>query len=150
MTEFKVENLADLPAGEFAKVVKSTPESKLTAAMRGEERGPILDMVFSKMPGLFRADRAGSTSAVIHWNLTGRPDGGVDSYELMIENGTCAVSPTLDHEPRLAVTLGAVEFLKLVTGSANPAMMFMMGKLKAKGDVALAANIAKLFDMPRA
>ena len=29
-------------------------------------------------------------------------------------------------------------------------MMFMTGKLKTKGDMGLAANIANLFDMPKA
>lgn len=150
MTEFRAEGLADLTPAEFVKLVKGTPEAKLTAAMRGEQRRPVLDAIFAKMPSLFRADRAGSTSAVIHWNLTGRPDGGADVYELTIENGTCEVSSTPAREARLAVTLGAVDFLKLIVGAANPAMMFMMGKLKAKGDIALATNIAKLFDMPRA
>jgi hypothetical protein len=29
-------------------------------------------------------------------------------------------------------------------------MMFMTGKIKAKGDLGLAANVAKLFDIPKA
>jgi putative sterol carrier protein len=28
-------------------------------------------------------------------------------------------------------------------------MLFMTGKLKAKGDLALAANLANLFDLPK-
>jgi putative sterol carrier protein len=50
----------------------------------------------------------------------------------------------------LTVTLGGVEFVKLVGGAANPMMMFMTGKLKAKGDLGLAANLANLFDLPKA
>ncbi|HLV59250.1 MAG TPA: SCP2 sterol-binding domain-containing protein, partial [Natronosporangium sp.] len=34
-------------------------------------------------------------------------------------------------------------------GNANPMMMFMSGKLKAKGDLALAANIANYFSLPK-
>jgi len=54
------------------------------------------------------------------------------------------------NEPKLALTLGAVDFLKVVSGNGNPVMMFMTGKLKAKGDLGLAANIANLFDIPKA
>jgi len=45
--------------------------------------------------------------------------------------------------------VGAVDFLKVVSGNANPVMLFMTGKLKAKGDLGLAANIANYFDIPK-
>jgi putative sterol carrier protein len=54
------------------------------------------------------------------------------------------------NDPKLSLTLGAVDFLKVVSGNGNPVMMFMTGKLKAKGDLGLAANIANLFDIPKA
>ena len=44
-----------------------------------------------------------------------------------------------------ALTLAPADFLKVVSGNANPVMMFMTGKLKAKGDLGLAAKIADLF-----
>ena len=42
-----------------------------------------------------------------------------------------------------------MDFLQLISGGANPMMMFMTGKLKAKGDLGLAANLANLFDLPK-
>jgi putative sterol carrier protein len=118
--------------------------------MQSDLRGKILGEVFNRMPSLFRADRAGSTNAVIHWNLTGRPDGGVDTYEVVIENATCHVSEPPERDPKLSLTMGPVDFLKIVSGGANPVMLFMTGKVKAKGDLGLAANIANLFDIPKA
>jgi putative sterol carrier protein len=145
-----LENFGDLEPKEFAKLVKSTPDSEIAAALQSENRGKILDAIFAKMPNLFRADRAGSTSAVIHWNISDRPDGGVDTYELVIANGACTLSPTPQNDPKLAVTVNPVDFVKVVSGNGNPVMMFMTGKLKAKGDLGLAANIANLFDLPKA
>jgi len=42
-----------------------------------------------------------------------------------------------------------VDFAKVITKSGNPVMMFMTGKIKAKGDLGLAANIANFFDIPK-
>ncbi|MET7747268.1 SCP2 sterol-binding domain-containing protein [Micromonospora sp. NPDC005367] len=150
MTDFDPANFANVGPKEFAQLVKSTPDDKLAQVMAGDLRGKVLGEVFNRMPSLFRADRAGSTNAVIHWTITGRPDGGSDTYEVVIENGTCTVPETPQHDPKLTLTMGPVEFLKIVSGGANPVMMFMTGKLKAKGDLGLAANIANLFDIPKA
>ncbi|WP_326550485.1 SCP2 sterol-binding domain-containing protein [Micromonospora sp. NBC_01813] len=149
MTEFDPANFSAVDAKGFSKMVKSTPDSKLAEVMRGDLRGKVLDEVFNRMPTLFRPEKAGSTNAVIHWNITGRPDGGTDTYEIVVENGTCVLSPTPQRDPRLSLTLGPVDFLKIVSGGANPMMMFMTGKLKAKGDLGLAAQIANLFDIPK-
>ncbi|TYC06422.1 SCP2 sterol-binding domain-containing protein [Micromonospora sp. WP24] len=150
MTDFDPANFANVGPKEFAQLVKSTPDDKIAQVMSGDLRGKVLGEVFNRMPSLFRADRAGSTNAVIHWDITGRPDGGSDTYEVVIENGACTVNETPQREPKLTLTMGPVEFLKIVSGGANPVMMFMTGKLKAKGDLGLAANIANLFDIPKA
>jgi putative sterol carrier protein len=143
-------DFANVDPKQFAQLVKSTPDAQLADLMNSDARGKILDSIFARFPELFRADRAGSTNAVIHWNITGRPDGGQDTYELVIANGTCVLSPAPEQEPKLAITVGPVDFLKVVSGNGNPMMMFMTGKLKAKGDLGLAANIPQLFDMPKA
>jgi putative sterol carrier protein len=150
MAEFDPATFASLEPKEFAQLVKSTPDATLKEVLQSDLRGKILDEIFSRMPGLFRPDRAGSTNAVIHWSVGDRPDGGADTYELVIADGKCALSPTPDNDPKLTLSLGSVEFLKIVTGSGNPVGMFMTGKLKAKGDLGLAANVANLFDIPKA
>ena len=79
-----------------------------------------------------------------------RTDGGTDTYELVIADGKCVLSPTPENDPKLAVTVAPVDFVKVVSGNGNPVMMFMTGKLKAKGDLGLAANIQNLFEIPKA
>ncbi|HEX5541531.1 MAG TPA: SCP2 sterol-binding domain-containing protein [Micromonospora sp.] len=150
MTDFDPAQFASLDSQQFAKLVKTTPEKQLTEVMQSDLRAKILDEIFDRMPGLFRADRAGATNAAIHWNITGRADGGTDTYEVVIENGTCTASKTPERDPKLSLTLNAVDFLKVVSGNGNPVMMFMTGKVKAKGDLGLAANIANLFNLPKA
>jgi putative sterol carrier protein len=149
MTDFDLSSIRTMEPGEFSKLVKSTSDEKINEVMTGENRTEILDEIFSRFPKLFRADRAGSTNAVIHWAISGRPDGGDDTYQVVIENGICTTSSEADREPRLTISLGPADFIKVVSGAGNPMMMFMTGKLKAKGDMGLAANIANLFDLPK-
>jgi len=135
---------------QFALLVKSASNEQLTALMKSDQREKVLNEIFGRMPTLFRADRAGTTNAVVHWSIGDRADGGSDTYELVIENGKCELSSTPTRDPKLALTVGGADFLKVVTGNANPVMLFMTGKLKAKGDLGLAAKIGDLFDIPKA
>jgi SCP-2 sterol transfer family len=150
VADFDLSNFDNTDPAQFAQMVKTASDAQITEVMGGDLRPKILDSVFNRMPTLFRADRAGSTNAVIHWIVGGRPDGGSDTYEIVIADGTCKLSQAPENEPKLALTMGPVEFLKVVSGNGNPVMMFMTGKLKAKGDLGLAANIANLFNIPKA
>jgi len=140
----------NLTPAEFAKLVKETPDSELATIMEGDRRKTVLDGIFERMPESFRADRAAATTATIHWTITGGPNGS-DTYEVRIADGKCETSstPTTD-KPKLAVTVAPVDFVKVVSGNGNPVMMFMTGKLKATGDLGLAANIQNLFAIPKA
>jgi hypothetical protein len=150
VSDFDLSKFDNVDPAQFAQLVKSATDAQLNEVMTSDHRQKILDEVFGRMPSLFRADRAGNTNAVIHWIITGRPDGGSDTYEIVIADGTCKLSQTPENEPKLALTMGPAEFLKVVSGTGNPTMMFMTGKLKAKGDLGLAANIANLFNIPKA
>jgi putative sterol carrier protein len=149
MADIDLSNFDSIEPRQFAAIVKSASNDQINAALQGDMRDKVLTEIFSRMPALFRADRAGNTSAVIHWNVGDGPGGRVDSYELVIADGKCVLSPKPEHEAKLALTLGQADFLKVVSGNANPVMMFMTGKLKAKGDLGLAAKIADLFDIPK-
>lgn len=149
MTDFELSHIASIEPAELAKLVMSTSDTKIVEVMSGEQRSAILDEVFSRFPKLFHPDRAGSISAVIHWVITGGAGDGPDTYQVVIENGACTTSSAADRDPRLTITVGPVEFLKVVSGAGNPLMMFMNGTLKAKGDLGLAANIANFFAIPK-
>jgi putative sterol carrier protein len=149
MTEFDLSQISSADPATFASMIKSAPKSQLEGILGGEQRTEILGQIFGRFPGQFRADRAGSTNAIIHWTITGGPGGSSDTFEFVIANGTCVLSPKPEHEPKLAVTVGGTDFLQLISGGGNPMAMFMTGKLKAKGDLGLAANLANLCDLPK-
>ena len=150
MTDFSPESLASIGPKEFAELVKSTPDSKIAEVMAGRpprqdpRRGlqPDADAV-PRRPGRQHHGR----HPLDHHRRRRRRS---DTYETVIENGACTVTNKPVREPKLAMTMDPVTFLKVVSGDGNPMMMFMTGKIKAKGDLGLAANMAKLFDIPKA
>jgi putative sterol carrier protein len=151
MSDFlNIDDYADISPTEFARLVKKTPAGEIEKLLTGGQRRAVLDGIFARMPESFRPGRAAGLDAVIQWTITGGPD-GPDTYEIRIANGVCTTSstPSTD-QPRLGITVAPVDFVRVVSGNANPVLMFMSGKLKAKGDMSLAVNIPNLFEVPKA
>jgi putative sterol carrier protein len=135
---------------DFARLVKDASKADLADVMSGGHRTQVLDAVFARMSERFRPDKAPSRPSAVHWQIEGRPDGGVDEYELMIEDGACAVASPPRHEPRVTVTLDGVDFLKLVSGNASATTMFFTRRIKLQGDLGLGAGLTDMFDIPKA
>jgi putative sterol carrier protein len=113
-------------------------------------RHVVFDEVFRRMSEHLDREKAATVTAVVHWRLTGAttPD-GYDRFETVIENGTCRSGRTPTADARVTLTLSPTDFLKAVTGSTNVTMLFVRGKVKARGDIAFAAGLTSYFDLPR-
>ncbi|MDI3418553.1 SCP2 sterol-binding domain-containing protein [Streptomyces luteolus] len=150
-----LDNLAELDfAGvspeEFAEIVKGLSGKQINEIARDQPlRARVLAEVFGRMGRQFKPETAGSLEALIRWKVGGGDSEAV--YETRIADGTCTVTEgRSDAEPRVTLVLGDAEFLKLVSGNANPVTMFMTRKLRIAGDVALAAGLTRYFDIPKA
>ena len=142
-------DLSAMPPQDFARIISRASKEQIEAVMGPQAlRGPILDEVFRRMEVHFRAERAGSTRAIVHFRLPNGDD--YDRYQVVIDDGSCAITKNGDDEPRATVTLAPPEFLKLATGNASAPVLFMTGKLKVKGDLGFAAGFMSLFDIPKA
>jgi len=133
----------------FARQVRAASGPELDLLMGGERRASILRGVFRRMPDVFRPDRAGPLTAVVHWHVTG-PGGGEDVYEVVIDEGRCTVTPGVSRDPRLTLYLDAVNFVRMTSGCAAAWTLFLRGRLKARGDLGLARTFPALFDLPKA
>lgn len=142
------EDLAALPPAEFVAVLKGASDKDLKEVMGGPTRVTVVDSIFEHMPAMFRADKAGGLAATTHWTITG--DGADDLWTVAIADGKASSVRGHEGDPSVSLAMGPVEFIKLVTKTGNPVMMVMMGKIKIKGDMALAANVGNLFDVPKA
>jgi len=142
-------DFATVSPQEFARLVKCLSGREIGAVFKGELRLRALGEIFGRMERLFRPDAAGSLRALIRWAIEGA-DGTV-VYETAIADGRCIATEGASEETaRVTLSLADAEFLKLVSGNANPVTLFVLRKIKIAGDVGLAAGLTRLFDIPKA
>jgi putative sterol carrier protein len=141
-------DFSSLDPEQVAGMISSVTDEQLREALAGSQREAIIGEVFRRMEQHFKPSSAAGVDAVIHWKITGRPDGDVDHYEVVLRGGTCTASKDPKHEPRVTLTLDGVDFMRLVTGNAAGPMLFMSGKLKIEGDLMFSAQIQSMFTIP--
>ncbi len=144
------ELLENMSAAEFIALIKGTPDQEIRDDFAGEHRESLLDAIFARFPHQFRPDKAAGRTARIDFRVTGGPGDSSDTYGVLVDQGICTVEKGAAESPDLSLMLGPAEFLKLISGTGNPAMMFMMGKVKARGDLGLASGLANWFHAPQA
>ncbi len=98
--------------------------------------------IITGMPEAFVPANADGINADVQFHLTG-DDGG--DWVVTVQDGRCTVRQGTVPNPRVNLTADAQTFVGVVTGSMNPMMAMMRGRLKVKGDMALAARFPKLF-----
>jgi putative sterol carrier protein len=141
-------DLGSLDPEQVAGALSSVSDEQLRAALSGPQREAIIGEVFRRMEQHFKPSSAAGVDAVIHWKITGRADGGLDHYEVVLRDGTCTANKAPKLEPRVTLALDGVDFMRLVTGNAAGPMLFMSGKLKIEGDLMFSTQIQSMFTIP--
>ncbi|MFW5472617.1 SCP2 sterol-binding domain-containing protein [Knoellia sp. CPCC 206450] len=149
MTALDPTTFASMDPAEFAATVKKLSDKEINDVMGGEHRRAILDAIFERFPVLFNPEKAKGADARVNWRITGGPGGTDDTYAVVVKDGTCTVEKSPTEEPKTSIMLGPAEFAKLITGTGNPTMMVMMGKVKARGDLSAAMAFQNWFDTPK-
>lgn len=96
------------------------------------------------MKGRFKSDAAKTMTATYQFDLTG--EGGGKHY-MAINNGELDIKQGEAANPNITITMAASDFISMTNGKLNPQMAFMSGKLKLKGDMALAMKMQSIFPM---
>ena len=130
----------------MAKMVRTVPDEQLEQGLRanGEQ---IVGEVFRRFPERL-SEEGRRANAVIKWKL--RRKGGEDQrWFVVLEEGECKTGKDFDRKPDVTLSLKELDFLKLVTGNANPTQMFLTRRLRIRGDLMLAARMQRFFEIPR-
>ena len=143
--------LRGLSTDAIAEIVRSASKEQLRAIEQHVElRTLFLDEIFRRMSERFLTDKGADADLVVSWRFTeGDGDGGYDRFQTVIEDGRCVSGPDLGREPDTTVTLCASDFIRIATGNANVASMFVTGKVRVKGEYAPAVRFSSYFDIPK-
>ena len=138
-------------AAQLAAMVGQVSDEQLAEGMANPEgRRMVLDEVFRRMSEHAEPHQIEGVDAVVHFEITGTPDGGSDVYEAVIRDGKVEVSDEPREQPKVKIKTEPVSFLKLVTGQQSGPVLFMTGKLKLEGDVMFASRMTSFFRIPTA
>ena len=102
--------------------------------------------VFDSMPQALVPEKAGSTKAMIQFDLSGDQGGKwwVKIHDGQAESGHGDAPET----PQLTLMADAMDYVKISLGQLDGTAAFMQGKLKIKGDMGLAIKMAGFFRRP--
>ena len=102
--------------------------------------------IFDSMPQALVPEKAGSTKAVIQFDLSGDQGGKwwVKIHDGQAESG----KGDAPEAPQLTLMADAMDYVKISLGQLDGTAAFMQGKLKIKGDMGLAIKMASLFRRP--
>ena len=103
------------------------------------------DQVVGEMPSYFIPEKAGSTAAVIQFDLTGDNAG---KWFIKIADGHATSGQGEVEVPNLTFLADSRDFVKIFTNQLDPTAAFMSGKLKIKGDMGLAIRMQSMFRRP--
>ena len=99
---------------------------------------------FKNMQSHFNPAAATGLDKTIQLNLSGVQGG---TWAIKIVNQTCELIPGGVDKPDLTLSLTDEDWLAFIERRLNPMMAFMTGKIKATGDLSLAARIMSLFNL---
>jgi len=102
--------------------------------------------IFDSMPQALVPEKAGSTKAMIQFDLSGDQGGKwwVKIHDGQAESG----QGDAPEAPQLTLMADAMDYVKISLGQLDGTAAFMQGKLKIKGDMGLAIKMASLFRPP--
>jgi len=83
-------------------------------------------------------DSLNGINATYQFNLSG-DDGG--AWVIALTDEKKAVADGEDENANCVISMSSSDFMSMIGGSLNPQMAFMTGKLRVKGDMALALKL---------
>ncbi|OGQ50483.1 MAG: hypothetical protein A3I09_01085 [Deltaproteobacteria bacterium RIFCSPLOWO2_02_FULL_47_10] len=101
------------------------------------------DIIEKEIAGKLKAkpEKAAAVNAIVELVITGA-DGGTWTVDCTKQGGAVSAGPA--GNAKLTVTMTDSDFADMYSGKLNPQMAFLTGKVKVKGDIALALKLGNL------
>jgi len=133
----------DGPRAEDAPASRpASPASDVSPASPADgPREPVtVESLFRSLPSRRRKDKAEGWTTRFHFKIAGS---STPAWTVRIDGAECAVSPGLEGDPDCVVEMDEETYLGVETGTINPQVAFMMGKVTV-------SNIAEMMTYVKA
>jgi hypothetical protein len=127
----------------FARVVRSWDDVKLEQRFGSR---PGQRALFWGMARSFVPSAADGFSGELEYELK-RPATGAPPlrWTLEIDAGRAHARPGPSERPRLTVSMGLADFMRVATAAADPVVLVLTGRASVRGDFGLAARLPEMF-----
>lgn len=130
--------LRDLIAGKSDEEIL-----ELASAQPGGLAG-LVELTMAGMPSAL--DSGAAQDCVVGYEVSG--PAGVHPYRIEVNNDRVTVERRSPDDARVVLQLSGPDFLRLVSGLLDGTDAFMTGKMRIRGDVMFAPQIARMFRTP--
>lgn len=127
--------------GAFRQFVRRSSDARLERTL-GSDRG--LRLVFSRMPRLYRPERANGWTGDIRYELS-RSDGTARTWTVTCGPDAARVREGAQPSPDLTLKLGVADFIRVAARDLDPAKAVLSGRMDLEGDFAVALRLAAMF-----
>jgi putative sterol carrier protein len=132
---------------EITTIVRDASDEQLTRLieidyLRSEAVGAILD----RFPEFADAGRLGEIEGVVRFDLAHRKKKHAERHTVRFTAGSVALEP--DVEPEVTISADLLDFVRLVTGQSNAALLYLGGRLGIDGHAMLALAVGSVFTVP--
>ncbi|MDQ3155200.1 MAG: SCP2 sterol-binding domain-containing protein [Actinomycetota bacterium] len=135
-------------AEDIARLVSTAADSELRKLIEDDElREAAVDAGLNRFQEFAVPERLAEVKGRVRFVVT-RPRGADDRYDAEFGGGEVDVSPAGSGKPDVTISTGALDFVRLVSGTASAALLLLSGRLRVEGDDALALQIGGVFRVP--
>lgn len=128
---------------QLAEATKGMSDEELAQAINDLGIDTVLQNIFTGMQESFQPERAQGVDSTVQYEID-TPE-GAKSYYVKFSNGACETAAGTADDPRLTISIGLVDFVRLIFNQVQGPQLFMGGKMKLKGDMMWAMQMQNYF-----
>ena len=98
--------------------------------------------IVETMKSRFNAEAASGLDLVFQFDIE---DG--DTYHAVVKDGTCDIQEGSHDDPSVTLIMDSDTMVGIMSGKQNGMQAFMMGKVRAEGNMMLATKLNELFSL---
>jgi putative sterol carrier protein len=154
----EIEHLATMPASEVSEFFRTADVLEITTVIRDasdEQLGRLIEIdhfraegvgaILDRFAEFADAGRLSEIDGVVRFDLA-RGKKYAERHTARFASGSVTLEP--DAEPDVTITADLVDFVRLVTGQSNAALLYLGARLGIDGHAMLALAVGSVFTIP--